>query len=120
MGEEALSASRELYDSTEHSAIEEQMQLQAVLERHNAEAQKVIGDGNCQFRALSVVLFGDEDHHVMIRQSIVEQLRLMHERYEGFVHEPFDEYLERMARDGSWGDHVTLQAAADIFACAVI
>ena len=26
---------------------------------------------------------------------------------------PWDAYLARMARDGAWGDHVTLQAAAD-------
>jgi len=117
--EQALLASRDLYEFADASSLEARIQLQAVLERHNVEARKVIGDGNCQFRALSVVLFGDESRHAMIRQHVVAQLRLLSGRYEDFVHEPFDDYLERMARDGSWGDNVTLQAAADAFACVV-
>ncbi|KIZ04258.1 hypothetical protein MNEG_3697 [Monoraphidium neglectum] len=34
-------------------------------------------------------------------------------RYSGYVTEPYGPYIAGMARLGTWGDHVTLQAAAD-------
>ncbi|XP_045826013.1 OVARIAN TUMOR DOMAIN-containing deubiquitinating enzyme 10-like isoform X9 [Trifolium pratense] len=51
---------------------------------------KVQGDGNCQLKS-----------HPDI--------------YEGYVPMKFSEYLENMSRSGEWGDHVTLQAAADLY-----
>ena len=34
--------------------------------------------------------------------------------YEGFVVGPLDAYIERMFRDGEWGDNLTLHAVADM------
>ena len=31
----------------------------------------------------------------------------------------WEEYLEKMARDGTWGDHLILQAAARHFNCVI-
>lgn len=37
-------------------------------------------------------------------------------RYAGYiVGQSYDAYLADMSRDGTWGDHVTLQAAADAY-----
>ena len=33
---------------------------------------------------------------------------------------PWSEYIEHMSQDGSYGDHVTLQAAADIFSVRIV
>ncbi|KAJ8759106.1 hypothetical protein K2173_004112 [Erythroxylum novogranatense] len=62
---------------------------------------KVEGDGNCQFRALS------------------DQLYRSPEMYEGYVPMSFSEYLKKMDKSGEWGDHVTLQAAADSDTCYI-
>ncbi|KAJ4914693.1 Uncharacterized protein Rs2_00243 [Raphanus sativus] len=37
------------------------------------------------------------------------------EMYEGYVPMAYNDYLKTMKRNGEWGDHVTLQAAADWF-----
>ncbi|GKF63057.1 OTU domain-containing protein, partial [Tanacetum coccineum] len=35
--------------------------------------------------------------------------------YEGYVPMAYSEYLKRISKSGEWGDHVTLQAAADSY-----
>nr|XP_011468233.1 PREDICTED: OTU domain-containing protein DDB_G0284757 isoform X2 [Fragaria vesca subsp. vesca] len=66
---------------------------------------KVSGDGNCQFRALSDQMYKSPDYHKHVRKEIVKQLKDYRSQYEGYV----------PMRSGEWGDHVTLQAAADKF-----
>ncbi|XP_034704739.1 OVARIAN TUMOR DOMAIN-containing deubiquitinating enzyme 9 isoform X3 [Vitis riparia] len=51
---------------------------------------KVQGDGNCQLKANPGI-------------------------YEGYVPMAYGEYLKKMSKNGEWGDHVTLQAAADTY-----
>ncbi|KAG6415369.1 hypothetical protein SASPL_122780 [Salvia splendens] len=74
---------------------------------------KVQGDGNCQFRALSDQFYRTPEHHKFVREQIVNQLRSLPEIYEGYVPMAYDQYLIKMKKNGEWGDHVTLQAAAD-------
>ncbi|CAL9146493.1 unnamed protein product [Musa hybrid cultivar] len=76
---------------------------------------KVQGDGNCQFRALSDQLYRSPEHHKFVRQQVVDQLRSHPEIYDGYVPMSYDDYLKKMSKNGEWGDHVTLQAAADSY-----
>mmetsp|Transcript_60913 Transcript_60913/g.145166 ORF Transcript_60913/g.145166 Transcript_60913/m.145166 type:complete len:196 (-) Transcript_60913:217-804(-) len=89
--------------------------LAKLLSKHRVRERPVRGDGNCQFRALSDQLYGSEDHHASVRQQVVAQLRAEPGRYQGFVLGSFEGYIRDMLSDGCWGDHVTLQAAADVF-----
>lgn len=81
---------------------------------------KVQGDGNCQFRALSDQLYDTPENHKSVRHHIVNQLKSHPEIYEGYVPMAYDEYLDKMSRSGEWGDHVTLQAAADVYGLKII
>ncbi|XP_031127215.1 OVARIAN TUMOR DOMAIN-containing deubiquitinating enzyme 9-like isoform X2 [Ipomoea triloba] len=81
---------------------------------------KVEGDGNCQFRALSDQFYRTPEHHKFVRQEVVNQLRSHPETYEGYVPMAYDEYLTRMSKSGEWGDHVTLQAAADSYGVKIL
>ncbi|CAK9023377.1 unnamed protein product [Durusdinium trenchii] len=83
------------------------------LRAQNLRERPVEGDGNCQFRALSDQLYGSQEHHTAIRQQVLLQLRGEKERYRPFVPGRFEDYVRSMETDGTWGDHVTLQAAAD-------
>ncbi|KAL8496576.1 hypothetical protein ACS0TY_020317 [Phlomoides rotata] len=76
---------------------------------------KVQGDGNCQFRALSDQFYRTPEHHKFVRQQIVNQLRSCPDIYEGYVPMAYEHYLTKMSKNGEWGDHVTLQAAADSY-----
>ncbi|KAK7267705.1 hypothetical protein RIF29_20383 [Crotalaria pallida] len=75
----------------------------------------VQGDGNCQFRALSDQLYNTPDNHKFVRRQVVNQLKSQPEIYEGYVPMEYSDYLEKMSKSGEWGDHVTLQAAADSY-----
>ncbi|XP_030452382.1 OVARIAN TUMOR DOMAIN-containing deubiquitinating enzyme 12-like isoform X2 [Syzygium oleosum] len=99
--------------TSDYERLRERLQLYGLVER------KVEGDGNCQFRALSDQLFKTSENHEYVRQQIVEQLRTLRELYEGYVPMDYDEYLCKMSNNGEWGDHVTLQAAADAFAVKI-
>ncbi|XP_062151776.1 OVARIAN TUMOR DOMAIN-containing deubiquitinating enzyme 12-like isoform X3 [Alnus glutinosa] len=55
---------------------------------------KVSGDGNCQLK----------DYRTS---------------YEGYVPMKYKRYYKKMAKSGEWGDHVTLQAAADKFVAKI-
>ncbi|KAJ9442505.1 hypothetical protein DIPPA_28703 [Diplonema papillatum] len=75
------------------------------LEERDAGAQ-----GDCQFRAVSYAIHGTAAHHAQLRRLAVESLaaRDITGRVEGCA----KQYLARMARLGTWGDHLTLQALA--------
>ena len=76
-----------------------------------------LGDGNCQFRALSHQLYGTSSHHRAVRAALCEHLRREAASFEVWCAEEggLDAYVARMERDGEWGDELTLSAAANHF-----
>ncbi|KAK8970258.1 hypothetical protein KSP40_PGU019129 [Platanthera guangdongensis] len=95
---------------------------QRLLQRLNAYGLfevKVSGDGNCQFRAVSDQLYGSPEHHKHVRKEVVKQLKQFRSAYEGYVPMKYKKYRRKMAKSGEWGDHVTLQAAADKFGAKI-
>ena len=80
---------------------------------------EVAGDGNCQYRALAHQLFDDVELHADIRRTVCRQLAAEADRYRGFVATEddvdYEAWVARMACEGEWADHVTLQAAADAY-----
>ncbi|XP_030931337.1 OVARIAN TUMOR DOMAIN-containing deubiquitinating enzyme 12 isoform X4 [Quercus lobata] len=94
---------------SDHQRLLERLELYELVEL------KVQGDGNCQFRALSDQLYRSPDHHASVREQITQQLKCHPEMYGGYVPMAYNDYLKKMSKSGEWGDHVTLQAAADWF-----
>ncbi|KAB2031548.1 hypothetical protein E1A91_D05G319700v1 [Gossypium mustelinum] len=96
-------------ETSDHQRLLDRLQLYGLVEN------KVQGDGNCQFRSLSDQLYRSQDHHKFVRQQVVYQLKSNSEMYEGYVPMAYGDYLKKMNKNGEWGDHVTLQAAADLY-----
>ena len=85
------------------------------------------GNGNCQFEALSFWLNRGGIHRSAqsIRGEIVTYLEHHSVNIEGvplelFAGMPWSKYLQAMANDGTYGDQLTLQAAADIYSLEII
>ncbi|KAK9158481.1 hypothetical protein Scep_005055 [Stephania cephalantha] len=95
--------------TSDHQRLLDRLQLYDLVEH------KVQGDGNCQFRALSDQFYRTPEHHKFVREVVVNQLRSSPEIYEGYVPMGYGDYLKKMSKSGEWGDHVTLQAAADSY-----
>ncbi|XP_076895780.1 OVARIAN TUMOR DOMAIN-containing deubiquitinating enzyme 9-like [Bidens hawaiensis] len=100
---------------TADEAILDHQRLMDRLQIYDLVELKVSGDGNCQFRSLSDQIYRSSQHHTLVREQIVRQLRIHPELYAAYVPMGYDEYLKKISKDGEWGDHVTLQAAADAF-----
>ncbi|KAF3956748.1 hypothetical protein CMV_018158 [Castanea mollissima] len=98
-----------------NDAKSDHQRLQERLKLYNLVENEVKGDGNCQFRALADQLYGDPDLHAFVREQVIEQLKSQLELYQNYVPMSYSDYLEKMSKEGEWGDHVTLQAAADRF-----
>ncbi|KAJ7981029.1 OTU domain-containing protein [Quillaja saponaria] len=96
-------------ETLDHQRLLDRLQLYELVE------SKVQGDGNCQFRALSDQIYQTSEHHKFVREQVVHQLKSHPDIYEGYVPMAYDDYLEKMSKNGEWGDHVTLQAAADSY-----
>ncbi|XP_024980707.1 OTU domain-containing protein DDB_G0284757 isoform X2 [Cynara cardunculus var. scolymus] len=95
--------------TSDHQRLMDRLQLYDLVEL------KVSGDGNCQFRSLSDQIYRSSEHHKLVREQVVHQLKFYPELYAAYVPMAYDEYLKKISTSGEWGDHVTLQAAADAF-----
>ncbi|XP_051208013.1 OVARIAN TUMOR DOMAIN-containing deubiquitinating enzyme 12 [Lolium perenne] len=95
--------------TSDHQRIIDRLRLYDLVEL------KVLGDGNCQFRALSDQFYRSPEHHKFVRQQVINQLKSHRDTYEGYVPMEYSDYLEKVSQNGEWGDHVTLQAAADTY-----
>ncbi|CAA0830451.1 Cysteine proteinases superfamily protein [Striga hermonthica] len=100
--------------TSDHQRLLDRLQLYDLIEH------KVQGDGNCQFRALSDQFYRTPEHHKLVRQQVVRQLKAHPEIYEGYVPMEYADYLKRMSKSEEWGDHVTLQAAADSYGAKIV
>jgi hypothetical protein len=76
---------------------------------------EIAGDGNCQFEAL--VQSGSLPvNHAELRSQVCHYIATLPEVFGDYWDgwDNFEDYLEHMQEDGSWGDHLTLMAAAHI------
>ncbi|KAK6933405.1 OTU domain [Dillenia turbinata] len=96
-------------ETSDHQRLLNRLQLYDLVEL------KIQGDGNCQFRSLSDQFYRTPEHHKFVREQIINQLKSHPEKYQGYVPMEYDAYLKKMNKVGEWGDHVTLQAAADSY-----
>lgn len=72
-------------------------------------------DGNCLFRALAHVVWNDAERHTVMRARIMQKLLRDRDYFSQFVAEDFARYVRRKSRDGVHGNHLELQAAAELF-----
>eukprot|EP00798_Chlamydomonas_sp_ICE-L_P001984 gene1984-33404_t len=90
------------------------------LDMYGLEEKVVKGDGACQFRSLADQLYGTPEYHAVVRDQVQQQLKLFPDRYSAYVPGEYTTYLHDMTQDATWGDHVTLQAAADAYLTAIM
>ncbi|XP_078795965.1 uncharacterized protein LOC144988822 isoform X2 [Oryzias latipes] len=81
--------------------------------------EKIIGDGNCYFRAISQAVSGSQNSHRKIRLAIVKQLETNPDLYSwviGCEYSSVAEYItkSRMRFVSVWATDVEIQATADL------
>ena len=80
------------------------------------------GDGNCQFSALVFALrnMGIYRSSITLREDVINYLEENDMTDDGsplelFAGMPWCQYLEEMAKDGTYGDEITFRAMANLF-----
>ena len=93
--------------------------LQPFLLTQGRTIERVLGDGNCLFRALSLQLTGSQDHHLTLRKAIarseskIESFRGIHAAILNKT--SFVEHVKNMAKTCVWGTSLEIIAVASIF-----
>jgi len=65
--------------------------------------ENVVGDGACQFRALALQLWHDQEKHIEVREAAISQLTKEPAQYESIVGgQSFSEYCEQMKQRRTW------------------
>eukprot|EP00002_Diphylleia_rotans_P011670 TRINITY_DN2299_c0_g1_i6.p2 TRINITY_DN2299_c0_g1~~TRINITY_DN2299_c0_g1_i6.p2 ORF type:complete len:157 (-),score=29.44 TRINITY_DN2299_c0_g1_i6:237-707(-) len=77
------------------------------------------GDGNCQFESIGQQLDPPLSSDV-VRNKIMQYIRKNGDAFGSFVDGDFGHYCVEMGQDKTYGDHITLQAACDVFSVRVL
>ena len=77
----------------------------------------ILGDGNCLFRALSKLTYGEEEWHSFMRALLVEFVSQNREIFQSYCTGDITHHLSKMKHERSWGIHVELQAARSTDLC---
>jgi len=94
----------------------------AALASIGLKVERARGDGNCLYRAVSLQMYGTQQHHAAVRAAVAGYMRIEAEYFEPFVECPdgFQAYVDSVATDGVWGDDPEVQAVAEIYQRPVI
>lgn len=87
-------------------------------EKRGWRIERMGEDGNCLFRSISHQVYGTQAHHKLVRLKCVEYMRYESFYFQNFITggpEEFNEYCEKMMRNGEWGGHVEIQAMSEIY-----
>ena len=93
-------------------------------------AQRMLGDGNCLFRALAYGITGSQRQHSIVRRLVVEHLRwivtteLEQHLYPNFIcdDDTVEDYIvrTRMDHDGAWGTDKEITVLAHLLQINIV
>ena len=82
----------------------------------------ISSDGNCLFRAIGDQVYGDSNKYQSLRDSVVAYMKQHEEYFTSFIEddEKFDDYVEKMSKDGEWGSEIELVILSRILVVDII
>ena len=88
-----------------------------------------IGGGDCQFASIAALVYDDEGAHALVRQEVCTYLESNQDTWPSMLRKEWynpDRYLvdkrqksSEAAGVSNWGDHITLQGAADRYGLCI-
>lgn len=105
--------------SSKTSDTPEMERLKAQLKAKGLEVKKMLGDGNCLFRAVSTQIYGDPEWHGEIRRRVVDYMRSEKSYFAQFIVENYDQYIEKLCKDGCYANNPEIQAIAELYNRAI-
>ena len=85
--------------------------------------RKIIGDGHCFFRAISLEITGTQNHHLYLRKNICIEIEKNRNIYESYITGNFEKHIKNIrmtnGRSESWATEAEIKAAANLFGCNI-
>jgi hypothetical protein len=82
-----------------------------LLKKYDFSLENIKGDGNCQYRAIAKVIYGDQEMYKDVKNKMKKELDLLYTQDSDFF-----EYLpEDYMKEEFWGDHISLIALSNTF-----
>lgn len=100
--------------------------LAHLLRQHSLRRVRTTANGNCLFNSISIVLYGSQKYHKVMRREAVAYIRkhpnqfpnvVAEWKYEGLC--SIEEYCDWMEEDGAWGDEHVIIALCAAHSCAL-
>lgn len=88
------------------------------LRSQGLHVRPVDGDGNCMFRSVSHQVYGDDQHHMLVRAMCMDYMESEKHYFEPYVEgnmEDFLAYLNHKRQNGTWGDDPEVQALCELY-----
>lgn len=101
----------DINDTSNYSVYE---YLKAFLSSTGRQIDSMRGDGNCFFRALSKVIYGNQTFYNDIRQAVVDVLEEHPKKFEAFADGPVSQHIKDMREDKTWATQTEIYAAATL------
>ena len=80
-----------------------------------SQLDRIVGDGNCFYRALSLELCGTQRHHGHLKELLVDFMLDNKDSFVGYVGGDLGRYLlQNTMRERSWGSDVEIFATATL------
>ncbi|KAK7261196.1 hypothetical protein RIF29_27501 [Crotalaria pallida] len=79
------------------------------------EVKRMLGDGNCLFRAVADQVYGDSELYDLVRQKCIAYMEQERDHFSQFITEDFESYCTRKRRDKVFGNNVEIQAICDMY-----
>lgn len=89
--------------------------LKELLAKENRKVDYIRGDGNCFFRAISKIMYGNDNFHKAVRNLIVDIIATNKSKFAQFVDGgDVQVHVERVSEDHSWATTCEIYAAATL------
>ena len=90
--------------------------LKPFLYKQQREVDRVLGDGNCLFRALSTAISGTEDHYPHLRNAFEsDNWTILKPIHEAIISTNFENHIKNIKKLYIWGTSTEIVAAATLF-----
>ena len=100
---------------TEEQWRDKDLRFERVMRRKGYIIKKMGEDGACLFRAVADQLYGDEEMHQAVRTQCLDYIERNADYFSQYVTENFAEYVRRKRRSHVHGNHLEIQALAEMY-----
>ena len=110
--EEPANSEDELEHKPENAAEQAELEVrfEERLKSRGLHIRRMVEDGNCLFRAVSDRVYGDAGMHDVVRRLCMDHMEKERDHFSQYITQDFDAYIRRKRRDGTFGNHLEIQA----------